>query len=232
MDRYDIRHVTRELPNTRDVVSPPVTPYRSEGKEVAVELVISLRCFTIESIKPHKYICSTRRICKKYLTCAGVSPALSRLVPPDRFVLPGFRLLAVRPRLPPPVSPRGIPSPPTCFTGTLLAAAWRISPSRDLSSAASRCLCSVTGVSDPPSVLLCSACRPPVGLVALPPPHRSRWPTPDFQLLLTPRTRKRLALLTTRRGLALAGYTELVGWGGHWGGRLRCDRPMPVSVVP
>lgn len=42
MRRNDSRHVTRELPNTSDVVSPPVTPVRSEGKEGAKELGISL----------------------------------------------------------------------------------------------------------------------------------------------------------------------------------------------
>lgn len=78
-----------------------------------------------------------------------MSPALSRLVPPDRFVLPGFRLWLYHPPLPPSCISPGNTLSPIRFTDTLLAA-WRISLSGDLLSTAPRCLCSAASVSDPP----------------------------------------------------------------------------------
>lgn len=71
-----------------------------------------------------------------------------------------------------------------------------------------------------------------------PPVFCLRWPTPtpcSFFL----RTRKRLALLTPSRGLALAGQEKRPpGWAGHRGReagregvRLWCDRPAAVSVA-
>lgn len=88
-----------------------------------------------------------------------------------------------------------------------------------------------------------SRCGPPPLWTALTPPVCCLcWPTP------TPcssflRTRKRLALLTPSRGLALAGQEKRPpGWAGHRGGRagregedggvrLRRDRPAAVSVA-
>lgn len=170
---------------------------------------------------------------------AGVSPVLARRLPPDRpphfldYFVPPCRLLLLR-----------------IFLFFMLPALASSSPGGGgftapvvLSSTPARFSYSPNCASaffPPPSQLpspLLSADRRLSGLLC-PPVFCLRWPTPTPSSSFL-RTRKRLALLTPSRGLALAGLERRPpGWVGHRGRerkdkrgvRLWRDRPAAVSV--
>lgn len=170
---------------------------------------------------------------------AGVSPVLARRLPPDRpphfldYFVPPCRLLLLRiflflcSQLSPLLRQKAGGSP-------LLS-----SSARYLRGFLTRQIVR-RRFFPPPSQLpspLLSADRRLSGLLC-PPVFCLRWPTPTPSSSFL-RTRKRLALLTPSRGLALAGLERRPpGWAGHRGRerkdkrgvRLWRDRPAAVSV--